>query len=231
MAISRVSGQVVGNNENDGVLSVTFPGDVTAGNLVVILAGGYQVGGITVGDVTKTGGTATIGTVTLDRDYTNGDFDSAVLSVPVTGTGTLTITYNSGNTTQGVCLSAVEYTGADVSGTRLEDSDQGSGASGAPATANMTSAGAAVFVGMVTTDTPGTVTHTPGGDYTQIAEYEAGATGFTYNSCDRIVGSGTTDAVDWSAPTTVPWTAVGAVYKAVVAAGGRNPVSMGFELR
>jgi hypothetical protein len=227
MAIARVASQAAGTTF-DVVTWVAraTPGNVTAGNLLVVLIECWT--NTTnrppvVGDISKTAGTATVGTWALDRVYTlsaSGEFiHTAIFSAPVTGTGSCTVTVANFPTGSSGAIGVQEYTGADVSSTRVADSNQGSGTTGAPATANMSSTEDAAFVGALATITFSATTHTPDAAFATIYEEEDGANHQTGSLIDQIVAGATTDAASWTAPTTFAWVAAGVVYKGAAAGG------------
>jgi hypothetical protein len=238
MAITRVVGQAGGDSISNATSAPkAFAGNVTAGNLVVVLVTKWNSThtAIVVGDVSKTAGTATLGVWQMDRtDYqqsgAGNEMDTAIFSAPVTGTGSLTVAV-AGAAGCYWLIAVNEYAGADVSASRVAGGNGGGDANnGTPTTGTVASGMGAVFCGVLCTITGGATTHTPGADYTQIYEAEDGASFQTGSSEDRIVGVDTTDAADWLAPTTVPWAASLAVYKEATGGGSRNPVAMGFVL-
>lgn len=235
MTVARVASQATGAI-GDAVTAIAcaYPVNVTSGNLLVIMGAKFVTASdaFVAGDVTKTAGTATIGTVTLDSqvNYDGGSggaayIASGVWSVPVTGTGSCTMQVGGAAAGSYMLIAINEYTGADVSGTRVEGQNTGTGTTGAPATGNATVTTGGVFLGSLATYTTSATTHTVGADYTQIFESENGSLHMTGSFEDRIVSSTTTDAADWTAPTTAQWCACVVTYKQAAAAGTR-PVKM-----
>jgi len=204
-------------------VAAALPQDVTSGNLLIIKAVKFSPSDdeFVAGDCTKTSGTATVGTVTRDAsvsfDNGSGFQHAAIWSVPVTGNGSCGLTVGGALSGSFLVLSIEEWEGLDAGDSRMEDFDSGSAATGAPATAAATSAGVAMFAGIVATNTSVFTPHTPGADYTTSFEAEDGANTMTGSSTYRVVASGTTDAADWTAPSAVDWAAVVAVYKAASA--------------
>jgi hypothetical protein len=154
-----------------------------------------------------------------------GVIHAGIFSAPVTGSGSCTITVNSSPAATYFDIMLEEYSGTDVTGSRLEAQNTGSSTTGAPATGSASSAGEAVFVGVVATDATTSTTHTAGTGYTDIAEEENGNLHQTGNAADQIVAGATTDTADWTAPTTRQWCASLAVYK--TAAGVPGVSNMG----
>lgn len=207
-----------------------FGSNVTAGNLLVVLVNKLNVTGSSdpflLADVSKLSGTATIGTIQMDVDreflYDGGSnyIAVAVYSALVTGTGSLTMRSVLGSSQYGN-ISVVEYDGEwDASRVEdtAEDDDTNSGVN-PPTTGDMTSAGAALFVGALADVSTGGNDHVEDGAWSLI--YEQNSTDHMVGSfIDRIVGSTTTDAASWTAPANDnPWVAVGVVYKEAAAEG------------
>lgn len=221
MAVVREQTGTIAYNDGGTSISCSLSSSVADTSLVVVQSSSYRVDNDPYGtsDCAQTGGTGTAGTITRDVqaiwEYTSGAYASAALySCPVSSAGTLTFTISSITSGGYTIAAAAEYSGADTSGTRVANTATGQGSSGAPTTSSFASGGAGVFIGCLFTATSGSTTHTPGADYTQIVESEDGSTHSTGGSEDRIVTADTTDAADWTAPTSVPWLAVMAFYKA-----------------
>ena len=224
MAITRASGQAAGTTaDNTTAVTLAYPNNVVAGNLLVILVTAFKESSdpFVLADISKSAGTATLGAFQLDSSVNYNPspawVNSAVYSAPVTGSGSCTITVGGAPAGSYFVLALQELEGADVTSGRLEGQNTGTGATGAPTTGDVTSAGGAAFMGIVGTNTSGATTHTPDGAFTEIAESEDGSTHMTGSAEDRIVTTGTTDAASWTAPTTVDWAAALAVYKEAAA--------------
>lgn len=224
MAITRVQSTKTAVDGGTSV-SVAFPSNVTAGNLIVVAVfrGSNQAQGsspILATDCTKSAGTATIGTFVRDSFLeqslgANGYSNVAVLSAEVTGTGSCTIQVANGPSSSYWGLMPVEYSNADTSGTRLADSTTGSGSSTTPLTTSGTSGGPGVFVGVMTTFQSGATTITPQAAFSQIQEEEDGTLHQVGASEDQIVTADTTDAAEWTISPTGSWCAALAIYKEV----------------
>lgn len=211
--------------------TATFSSNVTAGNLLTIVASAYRAGtpphAFIAGDLTKSSGTATIGTVALDLQHARANGSSseirvALYSVEVTGSGSLTLSL-AVNTGDYANIAAAEFSGADTSSGRL-DTSTSNDAAGPGSGANlqigdMTSAGAGLFVGGFGAYTSATSTWTPDGAFSTI--YNVGDVAYNASAAIyRIVSSATTDSADCqiSAFDTPGWVGASAVYKA--ASGG-----------
>lgn len=234
--MNLVSGQSISGNINDvasGNIGA-LPGNVTAGNLLVItlqklisVAGGDNP---VAGDFSLAGGSATLGTVQVDKaeanNYDAGDsyIIASVISVPVTGTGTCTIGIVTG--LGQYCFATVEeLTGADVSAGRVAQVNGASSSVGAPTNSpqsgNATLSAGGMFYGALCF-TGASATVTPDGAYTQVYENEANSNNMG-SVIREIVGSGATDSADWTLSATRDWAAAVVAYKD--AAGGAATLS------
>lgn len=223
--------------------TATFSSNVTAGNLLTIVASAYRAGtpphAFIAGDLTKSSGTATIGTVALDLQHARANGSSseirvALYSVEVTGSGSLTLSL-AVNTGDYANIAAAEFSGADTSSGRL-DTSTSNDAAGPGSGANlqigdMTSAGAGLFVGGFGAYTSATSTWTPDGAFSTI--YNVGDVAYNASAAIyRIVSSATTDSADCqiSAFDTPGWVGASAVYKAASGGGPiEEPVGLATE--
>ncbi len=113
-AASEYSSQLNGADKNaSGSISAAFPKNVTSGNKVIVTCVSYEHTPATT-DLSSSG-TATIGAWVRDhnRPGSAGVQGLAIFSAPVTGSGTLTVTFNPGVT--GKQMSVSEYSGVTVS--------------------------------------------------------------------------------------------------------------------
>jgi hypothetical protein len=198
---------------NSATIVKAFGGDVTSGNIVVVAVYG-AANASSVPNAThfaKSAGTATIGTITLNATNCNGILRSIIVSAPVTGSGSLTITYTDPDNGFYGSMGIFELSGfTGIDGTGVF----GSGASGAPTTSSFNTAEAGFIVGAVATDTGSAATHTKGEDYTQLVETEDGTSTCTGMIQYRVTtGALTGETTDWVAPTTIPWYCCAAAYK------------------
>lgn len=205
--------------------TATFSSNVTSGNLLVIVASAYRAGtpphAFSLGDLTKSSGTATLGTAQLDiqhaRSTGSNEGRVAIWSIPVTGTGSLTLSL-AVNTGDYANLAAAEFSGADTTSGRLDTSlgNDGPGTGTGCVIGDMTSAGAGVFVGGFAAYTSTTSSWTPDGAFTTI--FNVGDVAYNASAAIyRIVSSATTDSADvsispgYDAP---GWSGASAIYKA-----------------
>lgn len=207
-------------------VAFAFTGNVTSGNLVTCEVSRYVFNvndPFIAGDLTKTAGTSTIGTIAFDASASNtsgtDQINVAIWSVPVTGTGTLTMTGTSGQGDYwwGNCS---EWSGTN---TTKETSNSGTGTSTAADSGNVTSAAGAVFVGVVGAVTSANEAITEDGAFLLLNEEEDGGTHNVGSSIYKIVGTGDTDSASWTI-TSHPWAAAVVVY---AASGGGGPTCRG----
>lgn len=204
--------------------ALAFDSNVTAGGVIVFGLSSklYTPRDFVAGDLTKTAGTATIGTISLEITGNDGGATpeqySAVYTVPVTGTGSLTLQIANGDSNSTFRIHMLEATSANTSGTRIEDTDHITGSS-TPTSGAMTAAGGSLFFGACSVFDGG-ATFTGTGGFTSFGTQTGeGAGAAAY----QIFTSGTTDSVEWSSPTGTPFTLSSIVLKeAATATGGTH---------
>jgi hypothetical protein len=208
---------------NASSLAITFDSEVTNGKLVVVaVAGNVAAEDVTytAGMLTKTAGTSTIGTVALDitigRAAGSDDNNVAIYSIPVTGTGTLTLTFNkgTGGSSNFLILVGAEVTSVDVSGTRVNaTASDNNNSDTAGASGNVATGGAGIIFGMLAPGPPfGTITAAQDGSFTLIDEMEDDAQ-LNYSFIYRSVTGDTTDSADVTWGTSCDWIACAVAYK------------------
>lgn len=219
----------------DGASSIVkaTASNVTAGNRLVICVGKYNnnADAPILADISKSAGTCTLGAFALDKVITGTTnfFYVAIYSAPITGSGSCTITVAGGDADCYWNITLIEI----ASSLGVPEIENTNGASGAKAAAidsgNVTSAGAAIFVGALTTDITAVVTHTIDGAYTLVFEQEDGSNHLGGAFGYRIVAASTTDSASWSAPNSgsganyTAWSVALAVYKDPAAGATGNP--------
>jgi hypothetical protein len=141
MAITRV--QEKGGAVSDATsISVAFDSDVTAGNLLIVgvmkLRDETTSTDFISGDLTKSAGTATIGTPVLDKNesfnFSGGYhwFRGGIWSVPVTGSGSLTLEVDLSDSGSYAIMVINEVAGADIGSGRLYDAKSETGNNQSP---------------------------------------------------------------------------------------------------
>jgi hypothetical protein len=124
-----------------------MPGNVTSGNVVIFIGFVFHGAALTItsGMLTKTAGTATIGTIVMDSS-TNATTTLpgiGIWRVPVTGSGSLTLTFNYA-TSAFSGVAAAEFSGMNA--TPLDSNSGTSGTGTAETSGTVTTVGAGVIV-------------------------------------------------------------------------------------
>lgn len=220
--LCRVAGQSTGGLAGPATsMSLPYPGNVTAGDLLVIGVSRWHAGSsdaIVVGDISQSAGTATLGSFTLDVDrewnFVSSDFlNSAVFSVPVTGTGSCTIQVGGGPSDASWIMGIQEYSGADTSGSRVLGTNEAQNTNTAPDSGTVAATGNVAFFGNMVNGAGTTVTTTEDGSFSLIFENENGTSNTAGSLIDRIVTSDTTDSASWTLGSSQSWIALLSVYK------------------
>lgn len=226
MSITRVQSRG-GLADNTSSITLAYNSNVTAGNLLVVACSKYSPGNdaFDVDLISKSAGTATLGTWTLDAQFSRLVSGSiyqitAIFSVPVTGSGSCTITISGALSGSYLAIGLIEYSGADVTASRVEDTATAGGSSTAPSSGDGSSAGGAAFVGSLAPDMGSTASITEDGAFYLVYEntdYSSEQASFI----SRIVTGSTTDAASWSLGASGAWAAALTVY---LAGGGSSAV-------
>jgi hypothetical protein len=223
-AIKPTGGNVISSvGAANVVLAFPTGEDVTSGNHVVVGCAtwwGAAGGPYASTDLTKTAGTSTVGTVTLDSQYRTGADpfkEATVFSVPITGSGTLTLTVANAGIDGATCV-AQEYSGMD-STTRVQDQNTGTGTSTTPATGTVAGTGEVLFFGAHINASAVDAAITAGADFDGVGEQENGASWTSGAFEERIVTTDTTDAADWTLASSVQWAAAMGVYQDTTGGG------------
>jgi hypothetical protein len=198
----------------------TTSATITKDHRVVVQIDVAFIGGshtFVVGDLTKLSGTATLGTITLDKSQVqnNGsdNYYALTFSADVTGTGTIVFRC-AGDGNGRYWNYAVSDISSNLGAMTVGNVNAAGGATGAPDSGNVTSTNAAIIMGCVGVSQPsGTVTITQDAAFTLIFEEENASAHMNGSMIYRIVGASTTDSASWTAPTTIPWTAVVVEYE------------------
>ncbi len=125
--VAIVSGHLGGAKvENGSAVTFNFAGaTITSGNTllvgIVLFTNDSSTRNFATSQLTKSAGTATIGTVALDqhKDFLSGgalvdQFGCALYSVPVTGTGTLTLNFAGFAAGEYIMIGAAEFSGVNA---------------------------------------------------------------------------------------------------------------------
>jgi len=232
VSITRVQAPAAAYADTNNVVSLAFGSNVTNGNLIVVCVSGFSSSGTNPGTgEISVSGTATLGSWTADKGNFVGDGGSymrgGVFSVPVTGTGSLTVTYTDvGGSYVGIAIA--EYTGADVSASRVNTSGTGTGSTTSSVqTATFTTSGSTLIIGSLANDPNGTAdTITKGSNYTLVSA-PAHSTGVEVGMEEWMTsGTQTNTVANWTITTTASWVVNAVSYKA--ASGSANWLKEGY---
>lgn len=222
MTIARASPSQAGGGFADATSPITYalPNAVSVGQLVAVGCASDGTGVFIAGNCTKSAGTATIAAFTLDKTINQTtDQHSAIWSALVTGAGSLTVAVATGGS---FSIIGVQVYDGSWDASRLESSNGAVGTtSTTPSSGNATSAGAAVFFGVLSVGNSANVTLTQDTNFASIFEQTDGTAHEVGEIIDRLVATGTTDDANWTigaAPTRT--TTIVAVYKEVAGGGG-----------
>ena len=173
MAINRVPGQNTGAVVNASSIIVPFPASVSFGNILIVSILSYNgAGAAALPTITKVAGSAVIGSSITDGDLQNA-YDThsrlTILRVPVSGSGSLTLSIASSNAT-GILVAMNEYSGSAIVVDGSSYTSTGTG----------------------TTETTASISVTAGGVVTCISS-DLSSTNFSYVQSDNyiyMVGTG-----------------------------------------
>lgn len=220
--IQRVAGQsAYGRVAGAASLAVAFPGSVTSGNLLVLTMARGSAGGsdpMAVGDISQSAGTATLGSFQLDRGHEQAIGGSnyqnvAIYSVPVTGTGSCTLSVGGGAGADYWGVAVQEYSGADTSASRVNAVNSGVGTSTTVVSGTAATGGDGLLVGAATLWGSSSISITPQAAWAQVAEEEDGSLWQMFASADQSVASDTTDEAEWTLGSSLQFAAAVVAYK------------------
>lgn len=204
MAVSRVQAKKSGAAGASSV-SATFDSNVSTDSVVVVVAARYSSVSDTlaVGDL-STSGTATVGTwqihVQRERLDAGAYYWTVIASAPVTAGGSLTVTVGGGASSYYWSESIAEYSTVDTGSSRCPSTNSADySGSSTPSSGNATTGQAGLLVGIVVSNTSGTLTFTESGaGWATVNELESGATYMAFSHTERIVSADTTDDAAWT---------------------------------
>lgn len=217
-----------------GTGTIAFPNNVVNGNLILVSAVKLVTASepFAAGDLTKSAGTATVGTIALDvsRDQAiaGANRHAGVWSIPITGSGSLTLQLATTDGTAAVFIAIVEYAEMDTSGSRLAASNSNSSSSTTttPDAGSAASGQSGVYFAVLNTGTGGGQTITESAEFNLIGEAEgAGTVGGS--AVDKIVNSSQTWTPSWTTSTAFSFAAAVGVYKDVAGTTSPTPGGQG----
>lgn len=232
MSISNAAGQA-GGTTADAAPAVTrlYTNPVVAGSLIVIGCAKFEAGStFTAANCTQSAGTAALGAIALDEVRQAGNIAFAVWSAIVATPGTLTMRVAAAASAFFAmgCNELISTIGWDAS--RREDHNTGAGTATTQATANMTSAGAAVFFGGFALDTSAVMNSwTNNNSFLDIYKEIDGGSHEPGLIIQRIVAAGTTTAPSASdvPDGAVLYVGAAATYREAAGGGGVQSPLMG----
>jgi hypothetical protein len=207
-----------------GDRTLAFPGDVTAGNLLIVAGCGFTVGGADPAP-TITDTRTTSYTVASAAIFTNGRLFIGYGVAPSSGANTVSIDWasNTGNT-----FSIDEFSGQDSSPLDVDGgSSTGTGTAVSDSLSTLTAG--ALIIGVMAHDGTSGISITPGVNYTQIGEDQDNSFQ-DHNAVFRIATTATSYTVDWTIGASSPWGAYTLAFKPSAAApSGFGPLIGGFS--
>jgi hypothetical protein len=233
MTITAVAGQEGGTNaDNTTAITRAFGSNVTAGNLIVVVAPVFASSAHTfvAGDCTKSAGTATLGTIALDAEFHGNDgnpsapYAIGIWSALVTGSGSCTMQVAGLAAGSFLLIATGEYAsdvgwGASrVDGTPATKQNQTDGSLAAD-TGSMTSTAGGLFMAGVQINSTAAVTIVKDLNLTQIYNND-GSVNDCGNVSRRIVSSSTAYNPSWTLTNAHNgWCSAGVIYKETAASG------------
>src|SRR3990172_3934860 len=209
-----------GGNSLAGVdaFDVTTRTNVTSGNQIFFYVAAYVVTStdtFVVGDFSKTG-TATLGTAVLvgGRHTAGGgnEFDTAIWTAAITGSGTLTMT--AAHTPSSNMSGLAGYAEVENLAGTFDGEGEAAGTGSPVVTGTFSTTAAAFISGVMCYDVWSASTVTPEADYTTIFEEEDGTTLVVGSIVFRIsTGSLSNESISWTVSGTggsTAWPTVGA---------------------
>lgn len=220
MAITEVGAgsqrATVAGSSGEDFTTVAFPGNVTAGNLLICAGAVFQA--VAPASIAVTDSQATSYTVLSSAVGVN---TRVFLAYGVAGgSGANTVTINPDGTGNFISAAIDEFAGTHTAPLDV-DAGVNIATSTTPTIDITTGTNDALIVGVVDLRYGGgTHTITPGGSYTQIGEAENADFNMTYNAVFRVVTTPQLYTVDWVTSDSVEWGAYAASFKptAIVAA-------------
>lgn len=199
-----------------------FPGNVTAGNLLVVVGNNFHTGGSTVAISDSLG---TSYTVMESNPYTDHASYIAYGIAPSSGANTVTINPTTTGNYIGVCQD--EFSGVDTGSPLDVNGGVSTGTSTTAADSITTGTANALIIGVMGhRDPAGVVALTPGGSYTEIGEQQDASNQEAYNAVFRIATTAQAYTVDWTIGSSQPWFVRTASFKEATASAVASGLSL-----
>lgn len=178
--------------------TLTFSNSVVVGNTIVVLA-------VTTGENLNTNSaTDNKGNTYAQRSISAGAASESAIFVATsvaTGGSSFAVTVDANGTGGAINFCAAEFTGV----TLYDQQNTATGTSASADSGNITTTGAAIWLGVMTHET-GSPTITPDSPWITIGEYEPN-TFQSYSAIYKISTTGETDSASWSLGASPPWRA------------------------
>jgi hypothetical protein len=209
VTVSAVVGQTTGANVGGAsAVSDAFPGNITNGNLITVIAWSYNNTGVTTfvaGDCAKTAGTATIGTISLDKqlsaDLGGGEYiNVGIWSALVTGTGSATMQISNQPSDATIDISIAEFsTTTTWDAGRVTDSNAAQHTGTNVNSGSASSSGVALFIGGFNINASSSgLALTTNNSFTDIYKRDGSGGDQPGGGAYRIVSTGTTTSSDYT---------------------------------
>lgn len=206
-AIAELSSQRAKATEcaNCDSLALAYPGNVTAGDLLVVGGNTYDTNGTTGHTVTDSVGTSytVFNCTALTASFPNATPFIAIGIAPSSGANTVTVNPSLDASANQIVFGIGEFSGTATSSILDVDGGSSTGTSTTPSDGITTTTANDLIVGLVGFQTSAAVT--PSGSYTQIAEDQGSINGF--NLAYQIATTATAYTADWTLGSSQQWTA------------------------
>lgn len=221
MAIAELSTQRA-TKAIDAVDSTTlaFPGNVTAGNLLLVM--GTAQGAADTSPWTVTDTIGTVYTKLLTSNSVN-NVRSCIAYGLAPSSGANTVTVDPTGATLSISFSIDEFSG--VKGLDVDGSFS-TGTSTAPADSITTGVTNALIIGVMNYNTGNTTINPPSG-WTQIGEAESDSGGIPHNAAFLIATTATSYTATWAIGTSQAWEAMTASFQPKLTAGLLSLIGIG----
>lgn len=202
---------------NCDTLAVAYPGNVTAGNLLVVGGNTYDTAGTTGHTVTDSVGTSytVFNCTALTATLPNATPFIAVGIAPSSGANTVTVDPTIDASANQINFAIGEFSGTATSGIVDVDGGSSTGTSTSPSDSITTTTANALILGLVGFQTSAAVT--PDGTLTQIQEDQGSVNG--YNFAFRLATTATSYSIPWTLGSSQEWTACTVAIKEPQASG------------
>lgn len=217
--IARISGQGTGNHINNeaspAILDVAFPGNVTAGNDILVFPGIYSVSSTDEAySLSQSAGTATIGAFTEDKQikFNGNQALIAISRAHVTGTGSLTVRLTAtASSNIYIAYGINEYSGM-ATGPVYGTPDSNSGTGTLESTNAITAFGSGGLIAQISAEASDNDFSYTQSD-TNIFKDSTGSLDMTLQSQDKLTSGTGPYTLTADTANSWPWASIAVVYK------------------